>query len=194
MAQVIRIRSIWTGFQGAPGYTNMFFGPYDDTPSSASDWAVAVKEMWDVVKTWLPNGVTIQVQGAITTLDETTSVIVDEFNVSQPGASIGAGGSGFSAPAGACINWLTASFGQHGRIKGRSYVVPLWGGCYDTDGTLTSSVVSSLASAATALYSQTAPYGMVVYSRKRGTAAGHMSTVTSAAVPDKAVVLRSRRD
>jgi hypothetical protein len=74
------------------------------------------------------------------------------------------------------------------QIRGKTFVVPIISSAYFSDGTLDGATVTGLLGPANTFLATT-PH-LAIYSRRASASA----TVTSAAVPDMAAVLRSRRD
>ena len=106
----------------------------------------------------------------------------------------GTGAGGYSAASGFEISWITPAF-RNGRIvRGRSFIVPASITSYDSNGTLSASCISTaLAAAQAAITLQNAT--LVVYSRPTtANPTPAVSSVDQVQVPDKVVVLRSRRD
>src|SRR5674476_946106 len=114
------------------------------------------------------------------------------------------GGDNYAAPVGMCVDWNTGVVMDLHRLRGRTFVVPCSGAQFDVDGSPLSTAVSGLQSAGDALIA--ADGNLMVWHRPRAAKAadgsrpavtaraGGYANVTTAHVPDKAVVLRSRRD
>lgn len=207
MTTLYRIRSIWTGFSGAPGYTNMYFGTTDPLAAGAQTAANDVKAFWELVKVNLPDVVHIAIEGAVALVEDLNGQQTGELALSStPAPSVGTQSVAYFAPAGASVNWGTSSFLYGRRVKGRTYIVPLAANCSDVGGTLLDTVKTSLNTAAAGLVA--APSQMVVFTRPRDAVAadpargiagsaerpGSSSLVTSGTVRDVIAVLRSRRD
>jgi hypothetical protein len=92
---------------------------------------------------------------------------------------------------GSCISWLTGAVHGTHQLRGRTFVVPLNSGSYDTDGSLTSTALNRARTAATALVAS-GEFG--VWGRPVAGANGLWSQALASNVRDKIAVLRSRRD
>jgi hypothetical protein len=137
-------------------------------------------------------------------LNDADGQLITEFTVSGIGGVTGSGGTtGYSAPSGGCIDWLTGKV--HGRhlMTGRTFVVPLAQGQYENNGSLTTTCVTTLATAAENMRTAAGPtFGVwgrprparTVGGVTRPALVGAWWPAISSRVPDKAVVLRSRRD
>lgn len=203
----MRIRSNWTGFPGAPGYTNMFFGTTDPILAGATTQAGLVRTFWDSIKTTMPNTVTISVDPLVQVLDDTDGKVFQEVSVSPaPTAVVGSQTGSYPAAAGGAVTWNTISFHDGKKVRGRTYLVPLYSLSFGTGGTLDDTLLTTIRNAANALVTNSGK--MVVFSRPRvakaatridgkdavTARAGSSYPVTSATVRDATVVLRSRRD
>jgi len=190
-----RIKARWTGFNGAPGYS-VFHGDAatEGVAATAQDQADAVRLFFDGIVSRLPSIVRINVESQVEVLDETTGQIIDIVAITQPPTSAGAVAGSYSAPSGAVINWNTNGVRNGRRVRGKTFLVPLAGTAYDGDGTLISSVHSQIQAAATTLAESFS--GLVTFARPTapGAADGAIYPIVSATVPDKAAILRSRRD
>lgn len=207
MTTLYRIRTVWSGFPGAPGYTNLYFGTTDPLLAGAGIAASAVRTFWNSLAGMIPNGASLQVEAAVAEIEDYSGEQVGELQVTPaPAVVTGTSSGAYTAPSGAVITWGTGAYRFGRKVKGRTYIVPLGAGSYDATGTLESSHQSGLQAAAAALVGSAAH--LVVYSRPRAAKAaeridgsdavdarvGASTGVTSATVADRAAVLRSRRD
>jgi len=190
-----RVRCTWAGFSGAPGLTTFYLA--NEVTNVAP-----IKAFFDGVSFVLPTVVSITIPSAGDQINETDGEITGVWAGSGGGTTAGAGGGGvYSGPTGACVNWLTSLIVAGRRPMGRTFLVPLIGSAYEANGTLSAGAVSSIQTAATALVVALGG-GMKIFSRpfvpepgQPGTPrVGAAATVIAARVPDKAIVLRSRRD
>lgn len=201
MSGILRVKSKWTGFNGAPGYTNFYFRDFSvsNEPTQAqADAAVArTATFWNNVKSRFPTVVTISIQGDVEVVEETTGEMQGVFGVTPPPAHVGgATSSVYSGPTGMVINWRTAGVRNGRRVRGRTFLVPVATENFATDGTIDATKLASVQSTANDLASQTGTPDLGVWARPTapGATDGQWYPVTSATVPDLAAVLRSRRD
>ena len=196
MSVMVRIQSIWSGFQGAPGYTNLYFLSDGDATAAANAAAPRVRTFWDTIKPHINVDCSVDVNRTYQVLDSVTGNISAEALLSSaPATVVGTGVGTYAAPVGACITWETGLFNSRGhRVRGRSYIVPMNGASMQNDGTLADATVTSLESAGGALIA--ASPLMLVWTRPSTPTSsdGTARTITSARVADRAAVLRSRRD
>lgn len=191
---IYRVRSIWSGFQGAPGYTNLFFSNDSVDPAGASQTGATVRSMFAAVSTILAGPVSIQVQPTVDIFALGTGQITGQVTMSTvPGPVNGVGTGAYSAPTGAAITWVTDAYANGRRRTGRTYFVPLTNNAYESDGSLSAAALTALDNAADAIVGAvgTTP---VVWHRAVAGAGAEASVITAARIKDSAAVLRSRRD
>jgi hypothetical protein len=186
----------WTGFPGAPGYTNMYAETSDPLSTGAQAHADNVRAFFDSVKGFFYSAVNIQVQAVVETIDDTNGDLLDAITVGTPPAVVvGTSGSQYAGPAGACITWKTAGIVNSRHVRGRTFLVPMAVNQYDSDGTLTSGALSILIASASAYRTASGPVP-VVWHRPTGPGAtdGSSFAITASSVTDKVAYLSSRRD
>lgn len=194
----------WTGFPGAPGYSNFFFstdGGFwdggiigDNAQAAAEDAALSVNTAFGRITNLLPAGVTISREAEAPVIDSATGETVGLIDLPGTPAREGAGTGGYSGPSGAVVNWRTTDYRFGRRIRGRTFLVPLDGSAYEDDGTLTDDALSDLRGFGNDIIDVGGGTEFGVWSRPRNGSGGVFATVTGSNVPDLAAVLRSRRD
>lgn len=187
MPDIKKAQAIWTGFNGAPGYTTLYFG------TASVTIAAQMRVFFDAIKALLPSIVTIQVQSTGLTVDIATGAATGTWTEAAVTPVVGTTAGVYSAPSGAVVDWLTPSFINGRRLRGRSFIVPMASASYQNDGSILGTSLTILQNAASAFVAASA-VDFVVWKRPVDGAGGVAVAVTSAIVPDKAVVLRSRRD
>jgi hypothetical protein len=80
------------------------------------------------------------------------------------------------------------------RLRGRTFLVPLGSTFYTTDGTPIETARTNIAAAAAVLIANTGGPPLGVWRRPSPSGVGVLGVATTASVPDKAAVLKSRRD
>jgi len=200
MVDVYRISSIWQGFQGAPGYTRLSFMGLTDA-SKLNTAGASIRNFFNALATQLPNGATITVQPTVAIHEMSNGELLREETMSSPPTIVtgtSTAGTLYSGGVGVYINWITNSVYNGHKVRGRSFLVPmvLTGAADGTLGTGTQTLVQN---AANGLVSS--QLGMFAIWSKTFTGdekpvqiGGGLSTVSSATVPDKTGILRSRRD
>jgi hypothetical protein len=204
MAPIIRIKTRWSGFTGAPGFTVMHFRDFstgeagDPTQATAQAAADRVFSFFNPLKAQLPSVVRLTIEPDAELLEETTGELLDVMSVTQSGTLNGAASTtaGYSAASGAVVNWRTNVVRNGRRIRGRTFLVPLTSTAYDTAGTLSSLAIPDIQAGINAITNTSGSPDLGVWARPSapGAADGNWAVVSSGSVPDMAAVLRSRRD
>jgi len=209
MAEMLKITAAWSGFVGSPGYSNFYFnGPGDGFWSTDNSDACAdkVEAFFSGVAGLLPPAVRVSVKGEAEIVDPVDGRLIGFHSTGSRGTVMGsAQASGYSAASGVVVTWRTNGVVANRRARGRTFLVPAANTAYDLDGTLQSNTVNTLQTAANALLAPFTEISLGVWARphearvnKAGTViparTGSWHAVTSASIPDKTAVLRSRRD
>lgn len=199
MTVMAKVTARWSGFSGAPGYTNFFFQlPSSDswTSQNGSDVSGAVGGFFTGLLPILPSNVRIDVQGDLELIQDSNGELVDVLPLgARPQLSGSAASGPYSAATGAVVTWRTAGVVRGRRVRGRSFLVPLAGIAFENDGTLNAASIDIIQSAATGMINAGGTGDPVVWSRPTavGASDGSAWPTLSASVPDMGAVLRSRR-
>lgn len=186
MADIERIRVNWTGFTGAPGLTTLYC---DD----AITLLPAVRTFFNSIISVIPNVVTISFEPFGERFEDTTGALNGTWSTgTTPTPVLGGATATYAAPSGYVVNWLTSLVLNNRFLRGKTFIVP--GIVAVGDGTPTSTALTTLQNAANTLVAATG--GLKIWHRPSapGASDGASALVTAAQVPDKFVVLRSRRD
>jgi hypothetical protein len=194
----------WSGFPGAPGYTNLYAFAPSDLQAGLAPFLAGIQTLFGVVKNGLAASTGVQARQTVETIEDSTGELLDVLSAATaPAGLAGALGGGITGPTGACIDWTTAGavFGR--RRMGRTFIVPVAAASIDATGTLDNSYRTSLTSAANA-YASSGAFNACVWVRRKAVKPpttpptyvhnGQAVRMTGARVPDMAAVLRSRRD
>lgn len=185
---MIRIRAAWQNWPGAPGVSTF----YQD-PAVAQADAATVRTFFNALAALLPSGLTVTVPASGDLIEENTGQLSGSWSVTPaPTVVTGTGAGVYAGNAGGVCHWLTSTVVRGRRVRGRTFVVPLIGSAFAADGSLSSSTVTTMAGAASALLAAT-PNHFVVWNRPRPGIPGTKAPATSSSVPDLAISLRSRR-
>lgn len=207
MARIARVTVDWTGFVGSPGYTNFMFmldGEFDWTLPAAQAATTVIDNFLSGIRSTLPPTATTKTRQTVEEIDSETGELMAFWTVNSAAAGIGTSAGGYSAAAGACINWATDGIRDGRRVRGRTFIVPLGGAALGTDGTIDTAELTTLQTQASALVNLVGqPVQLAVWGRPiKGQILpvpiedrpGVVFPVVSATVPDKTAVLTSRRD
>lgn len=194
-----RVRVLWSGFSGAPGYSNFYF----DT--AAAPPLAALQTMFTAFKPFFTAGpppLTWQVQNSGDTLDETTGKITGAWTGALQPAIVATGASAnYVGSAGAVITWRSSTPVGGRRPVGKTYLVPLMTNQFDTDGSIIPATLTAILNAALTFVTAAAgslliwhrPVYNTVPSPPVLVRPGSTVVCIGALVPDLAAVMRSRR-
>lgn len=191
---ITRVTAVWTGWSGAPGYTNIFFSAF-----GGGDLVDAEVSRVNFALNWisnsLPSSVTIQVQPEVAILDEATGALIQYASAEDtPSPITGGSVEDFSSASGAVVTWNTDTVNRGRRVRGRTFLVPLHADSYDSDGTLSTEALDRLDSMARSMMGDGDGPQLVVWSRPVGGSGGVAAPVTGTRIADRVSILRSRRD
>lgn len=188
----------WSGFSGAPGYSNFHFGQGFLDGGLFGDEAQAVAQRvadaFDAMKTVLPAGVRINIEPSVQIFDEGSGVLEDFAEIDPIEEIRGGTQVDYAGPVGAVVNWRTNDVRAGRRIRGRTFLVPLASEYFDNAGSLTTTARQWVQSFANAMIGNELQGDFGIWARPINGAGGVFATVTSGTVPDLSAVLRSRRD
>ena len=183
-----KITAVWSGKTGLPGYTSLRWNGELDA-AGATTAAAAMRVFFNGLAEYIPQGVTISWDG-LATIHGTNGAMTGDVSYTPPSSVTCSGTSAYSAASGAVIHWNTGLFQNGRRFRGRTFIVPL-SNAFQTDGTIADTFRSTLVGLAATL--AVSGSGLVVFGGSPTT--GYVtSTVTGVSVPDRAAILRSRRD
>lgn len=207
MVNVSTVTAVWTGFTGAPGYSKFHFAELSGA-SAANAAGAAVRAFFFADAGHLMVGWQIAIQAIVQTFDVATGELQGEqamttvpANVagSVPNTNVYAGGAGY------VVNWTTGGVSNGRKIRGRTFFVPIMSTAFSNDGTIISSLITSMQTAGNALIAD-ASTELVVWSKywdkKPGDPpigvppkqiGGAITTVNGCVIPDRAAQLRTRR-
>jgi len=186
MATIERIRCQWSGFTGSPGLSTFYC-------TDAITLLPQVRTFFQAFTAFLPPAVVISFEPFGARIESTTGVLTGAWSTGVTPATVqGSSAASYSAPAGMMVNWLTTAVVNGRFLRGKTFLVPAAAAALD--GTPATAAVSALQAAAVALNG--AGGNLLVWHRPTTEAptSGAAFAVSSVQVPDKIVVLRSRRD
>lgn len=199
LAPIMKTVINWTGFNGGPGYTNLY---WQGLPANATE-LIHAQDAVDKVDLFLaslatrvPATVTLAVDPTVQIIEETTGALQAFLNTAPDPNRVGSGTGNYSAAAGACANWSTQGVRNGRRIRGRMFMVPLAGSSLDTDGSINGTQLTALRNAVDVLRTPGANAQLVVWARPTapGATDGISFPVSASSIADKTAILTSRRD
>ncbi len=190
-ANLAQSQWVWSGWNGAPGYTSFYYDTVD--PTTLNGNLAAEHTFLAAMAGYFPGGVTMSPPANFRLVDAASGNLFGFIAPSSPPAAVvGASSGSYAAPAGASVNWLTTTPATHRNVVGRSYFVPLSSGAYQADGTLVDAAKTAMQAAAAAFVAATDPI-FVIWRRPVSGAGGSVAPVVGARVNDRVSILRSRR-
>jgi hypothetical protein len=200
MANVSRLLATWQGFPGAPGYSRFSFSEIT-TQADANTAGNSLHAFFNSLATMFHTNWTITINSLVENYDVATGRLMNEIvmsTVPSPVAGSALATTPYVGGSGAVVHWLTGFIWNGRRVRGRTFLAPLVG-VGDTDGTLDSTHLATIQSAANALMAAGPPTLSVWAKQFSATTppiqnGGSLAPVDSVLVPDKAALMRSRRD
>lgn len=152
-----------------------------------------VKSAYNGLADVVPTGTTLTVPNTGDTLADTTGTLSATWTDSGTGGTVsGTATAPAAAGVGACVTWLTGAVVNGRRLRGRTFIVPVSAGHYESNGTLAAGCLTLLNAWATAMVGVG---GLVIWHRPSpGGSDGSSAPVTGYSIRDHVAVLRSRRD
>lgn len=186
MASIDRVLVTWTGANALPG-VSVFYGT-PGAPALAND----LYAFFDAIKALIPSVVTLTIPAAGDMVDDVTGALSGTWSASGVGTIGGIGPGAYAAGVGARVVWRTNGVRNGRRVRGSTFVCPLITNCYENDGSLSSSTIGTLTTAAGAVVTAGR---LLVWSRPTNSTSGdgESNVVNAAQVPDRVTALRSRR-
>lgn len=168
---------------------------------SASDNAAppvgAVMSALTTVRMWFPTGVVWTIPNTGDVIDDKTGALTGVWTASGGGQVSAGGPAQAAAGVGGCIGWTTGGIvpGKRGprKLRGRTFLVPLCAGNYDSDGTHKPDQLLALQTLANDLQAA-GPLAIWHRPSAPGAADGNSYGVIANRVRDKVAFLSSRRD
>lgn len=198
MAQIMRVRTTLNYGSGGPGLHTVYWAGATSTASApdASDAVARVRAMFLAMAALFPTTWSVQVQGDVEVLEETTGALQGGFSVTNPLPVVGTGGATQSATAAmALIRLRTAQVVGRRLLRGRWYLGPVASGIVASNGQIASGNRTIGDNAANGLLTGGATASTPqVWHRPVGGANGAAYDIVSCSTWNELAVLRSRRD
>jgi hypothetical protein len=183
-----RYRVSWTGSPVVGGGLSTFY----TSPSSEVGGADDIEAFFSGIGGVVATGVQWVIPSSGDMINSEDGSLAGSWSDPGTGGTVASSGSGsWANGVGARIVWNTDGLFRGRRVRGSTFVVPIWISGYEGAGNLTSTTITQLQNTADALVAALPELG--IWSRPVGLDAGEFNAVTSATVPDKVSWLRSRR-
>jgi len=187
MANLIRVRTEWSGSPVVgPGVSTFYLA------ETATGFLTAFNSFWVGFVTRVPVGVTWTTPNTGDLIDVDTGGLSGTWTDGTTSTVTSTGTGPFPSAVGARVKWATSGVRNNRRVRGSTFICPLTNSCFQSDGTIDTTVLTAMNTIASGLF--TALGGdMRIYSRPVAGAGGQASVVTGGLIPDKVSWLRSRR-
>jgi hypothetical protein len=184
-------RLVWSTPGGGTGYS-VFHTAAPTTAAEAQSAASAFHTFAQTILSYMPNEVSIVGDTEYRVLNDVTGTLTGVFSVSGGTGGSGSDTANYNRAAGARIDWGTNTIVGGRRLRGRTYIVPLGTGAFDSNGLVSAAGIAALANAGANLVDDldAVQRPLVVWSRVYGQTA----TVTNVQIPPKGAILTGRRD
>lgn len=189
MASLSRVVVEWSG-QAVKGLSvNVLHFLHDGAGPSSAGILAAYSNL--AGRTYSLQKITVPNTGEI--IESTTGDLVGVWTSSGGGVVSGAASNPGPAGVGACVTWSTGAIIAGRHVKGRTFLCPLAGDAYESDGTLTAAFLTNGAAFITALQ---AAGTLEIWHRptSSGGSDGAACPVVSGRMRDHVAYLSSRRD
>ena len=201
MVMMLKTTTRWEGFVGAPGYTNFYFAVTDPIQQAVDDAKASAAAFFVPLAQRLPFSVALVTSPLVELVNSTNGQLQSvETATTGEGRTLGTDAGVYSAPSGGVVTWLTAGVHRGHRVRGRTFIVPLAAGSYESNGTLNQPAITSLQDAGGALLVGASIPGIWARPHRSKTVPpvvtpdGDFFPITGVRITDKAAILRSRRD
>lgn len=187
MANLARVRTVWSGTPVVGGGVSTFY-----FAEAHSGFVADVASFWSALLSKIVTGVTLTTENTGDLIDVETGAITGSWTDGSTSVQTTSGTGSYAAGVGARIRWSTSGISNKRRVRGSTFIVPLSVTNYDADGTLVTAMVTSLGTAAGALFTG-AEGNMRIYTRPVTGVGGKASAVVGYTTPDRVSWLRTRR-
>jgi hypothetical protein len=180
-----RVPVTWTTGPGGIG-VSVFYSPF------GTDATVELGAFFNSIKAFFPPAVSWNVPSSGDVVDDVTGLITGAWTGGTTGSIVGTGSGAYAAGTGCYVRWQTAGIVAGRRVKGRTFLAPMIGNSYQSDGTILDATLATINAAAVTLVG----FGKTsIWHRPsaKGANDGVSFPVIGSTGPDKVTSLRSRR-
>lgn len=186
---MLRIRGTITGLSGGTALTTGYF-QFDNLATEArTDWTA----FWTSVATRLRSSIIVTMDTSAAQIDPATGDQIGEVSLAPFSVAGGQNDDLLPSATQVLVNWRTDSFIGGRRVRGKTYIPGFTESASNSAGVFSGTSVTTVQSAATA-YADAVLNPSVVWHRPVNGSGGSVHNITTATVPTKFAVLRSRRD
>lgn len=180
-----RIPVVWSGIPTGPG-VSVFYGAEGSVVNDD------LSTFFTAIKGLIPTGTSIIIPSSGDTISEATGDVAGTWTGAAGGSIVCNGAASHAAGVGGVVQWMTGGIVNGRRVKGRTFLVPLFASAYDNNGTLIDAQRNTIQTAVDALVVG-AGGNLMVWHRPTSGVGGSAHAITSGKVSDTVAVLKSRR-
>lgn len=188
MAEILRLKVDFAG-GAVVGPSSSSFYTLGAEPAALR---AAVNTFYGAFVSNLPSSLSVSIPPSGDVIDAETGEIVDIWTDGATLSRVGIDDSAHPAGVGCRVVWSTDGRTNRRRVRGTTFVVPLGGTAYESNGTLNQTFLDRIRPAAVDLVDDLLGT-FVVWTRPKDGAGGKTSLVIGSSVPDTVSWLRSRR-
>jgi hypothetical protein len=198
MTVILRVQTVLTGWQGAPGLSTIYWRPGTGggTTADATDCAARVRAFWVSIGSYLTSTFHSQTSSQVDAIEDSTGALTGSFAATTPASTTGTGSINYAAiPAMALIRLRTNLIVGPRILKGRLFIGPLDEGAVNGFGDPTTNCITDMNSGALGMVTGGATASFpVVWHRPRVGSVGTSGPIVSVSTWGRLGTLRSRRD
>lgn len=187
-----RVRVQWNGLNALPGLSTFYYGVASPNVSDLVTFFTAIKALF-------PTGLTWTIPSSGDEIDDATGALTGGW-VGSGGGTVAATATsaGYPAGVGARLQWNTGVVYAGRRVKGGTFLAPLYGNAYESNGTLTTAAIATMQTAADAWVASGVAKGVwsrpvVDPDRPARNRPGLYAAISSCTIADRVTSLRTRR-
>lgn len=186
MADLRKVLVTWNGATGLPGLSVFYTLAADDATANLGTFFTAIKGFF-------PGGMSWSIPAAGDQVSDNSGQLTGGWVGGTAATVTASGTTKYAAGTGTFVQWGTSIIVNNRRLKGRTFLAPLTGDQYDTDGTILTATVGTMN---TALATLVGLGKLRVFHRPpvHTFSGGTSSVITSGVCADKATSLRTRRN
>jgi len=129
MAGIDRYEIVWTGLTGLPGVSVMYV-------QNGLDATANLVTFFNAIKSYFPTPLTWTIPSSGDNIDPVTGGLLGEWTGAGGGSVAATGSSQYAAGTGNWVEWGTALIVGGRRLKGKTFLAPLYNSQYDSSGTI----------------------------------------------------------
>lgn len=195
---MMRVRVAWTGWQGAPGLSTVYFTGAGATPTGpeVTEALSRVQAFLTAARPLFNGGINSVYQGQVDFLNDATGALTGGDTRPNGSNTVGSAVGSIAPVTAALVGQFSTAVVVNGRrVKGRLFLSPVANGMFDTVGRPTSTARSTVTTAISALGPPpiVTPITHVVWHRPSDAGPGVAVPVNGYSAWSEPSVLRSRR-